>query len=74
MKYSAAVISSFAALALAKPEFLNSSFDVEEGVAFTLTYSGCDDGCTILLQNGPLEDRKDFVNLTGALPRGRVGD
>ncbi|KAL7798580.1 hypothetical protein V8C37DRAFT_368365 [Trichoderma ceciliae] len=70
MKYSVAAISAFAAVALAKPQFLNSAFQVEEGKPFTLQYSGCDAGCTITLQTGASDNLKDVkvlaTSATGA--------
>lgn len=59
MKYSVAAISAFAAVALAKPEFLNSAFQVQEGKPFTLEYSGCSSGCEIVLQTGASTNLKD---------------
>jgi hypothetical protein len=59
MKYSVAAVSAFVAVALAKPEFLNSSFQVQEGKPFTLEYSGCAAGCEIVLQTGASTNLKD---------------
>ncbi|KAL6867791.1 hypothetical protein J3F83DRAFT_738038 [Trichoderma novae-zelandiae] len=59
MKYSVAAVSAFVAVALAKPEFLNSVFEVQEGKPFTLEYSGCSSGCTITLQTGASSNLKD---------------
>jgi hypothetical protein len=64
MKYSVAAVSALVAVALAKPEFLNSKFEVQEGQPFTLEYSGCSDGCTITLQTGKSTDLKDVKVLT----------
>ena len=64
MKYSVAAVSAFVAAALAKPEFLNSKFDVEAGKPFTLQYDGCSSGCTITLQTGASSDLKDVKVLT----------
>lgn len=63
MKYSAALLS-MAALAAAKPALTNTAFALKEGKPFTLTFSGCDDGCTIELQNGSATDLKDYKTLT----------
>jgi hypothetical protein len=52
MKYSIVAASALATMALAKPAFTNLEFDIVEGEPFTLSYSGCDSGCTILLQQG----------------------
>ncbi|KAL7913121.1 hypothetical protein GGI35DRAFT_476929 [Trichoderma velutinum] len=59
MKYSVAAVSAFVAVALAKPEFLNSAFQVQEGKPFTLEYSGCSSGCEIVLQTGASTNLKD---------------
>lgn len=64
MKYSLTALS-MAALAVAKPAFLNTAFDVQEGQPFTLEFSGCESGCTITLQHGPNENLLDFKPLTG---------
>ncbi|PTB62966.1 hypothetical protein BBK36DRAFT_1172252 [Trichoderma citrinoviride] len=66
MKYSVAAVSAFVAAALAKPEFLNSKFDVEAGKPFTLQYEGCSSGCTITLQTGASSDLKDVKVLTSS--------
>jgi hypothetical protein len=52
MKYSIVAASALVTMALAKPAFTNLAFDIVEGEPFTLSYSGCDSGCTILLQQG----------------------
>ncbi|KAH6610509.1 hypothetical protein Trco_000529 [Trichoderma cornu-damae] len=59
MKYSIAAVTAFVAVAFAKPQFLNSAFQVEEGKPFTLKYSGCDSGCIITLQTGASSNLKD---------------
>ncbi|KEY65616.1 hypothetical protein S7711_09618 [Stachybotrys chartarum IBT 7711] len=67
MKYTVAALSAVVAIATAQsttPAFLNSAFDVEEGEPFTLTFSGCDSGCTITLQNGEPENLQDVEVLT----------
>lgn len=69
MKYSVAALTAVAAVAFAKPEFLNSNFVVQEGKPFTLEYSGCDSGCTIVLQTGANSDLKDFKTLTSTFSR-----
>ncbi|KAL7816794.1 hypothetical protein V8C44DRAFT_321596 [Trichoderma aethiopicum] len=66
MKYSVAAVSALVAVALAKPEFLNSKFEVQEGKPFTLEYSGCSDGCTITLQTGASSNLKDVKVLTSS--------
>jgi hypothetical protein len=48
----------------AKPAFLNTDFDVEQGAPFTLKYSGCESGCTITLLNGDSKDLSDYKVLT----------
>ncbi|KAG5977685.1 hypothetical protein E4U55_006617 [Claviceps digitariae] len=65
MKY-AVVFSALVALAAAaaKPSFLNSDFDVKEGASFTLKFNNCQDGCTIILQNGPPTNTQDVKTLT----------
>jgi hypothetical protein len=64
MKYTLATIAALASVALAKPAFLNTEFDLTEGKPYTIRYSGCDDGCTIVLQNGPSDDLSDYKTLT----------
>ncbi|CAM1506919.1 Fc.00g065600.m01.CDS01 [Cosmosporella sp. VM-42] len=66
MKYSIAAIAAFAALVVAKPAFTNSAFDVEEGKPFEITFSGCEGGCTIVLQNGDSDNTKDVETLTSS--------
>ncbi|KAL6809379.1 hypothetical protein GGI42DRAFT_350836 [Trichoderma sp. SZMC 28013] len=66
MKYSVAAVSAFVAVALAKPEFLNSAFQVQEGKPFTLEYSGCSSGCEIVLQTGASSDLKDVKVLASS--------
>ncbi|VUC34440.1 unnamed protein product [Clonostachys rosea] len=63
MKYSAAVLA-FAAAVAAKPAFLNTSFNVVTGQPFTLQYSGCEAGCTILLKSGPSGNLDTIQTLT----------
>jgi hypothetical protein len=66
MKYTLATVAAFASVALAKPAFLNTDFQLTEGKPYTIRYSGCDDGCTIVLQNGPSDDLKDYKTLTSS--------
>jgi hypothetical protein len=66
MKYTIATIAAFASVALAKPAFLNTDFSLTEGKPYTIRYSGCDDGCTIVLQNGPSDDLSDYKTLTAS--------
>jgi len=64
MKYTFATIAAFASMALAQPAFLNTQFDLSEGKPYTIRFSGCDSGCTIVLQNGESTDLKDYKTLT----------
>ncbi|KAF9776940.1 hypothetical protein IL306_004811 [Fusarium sp. DS 682] len=66
MKYTLATIAAFASVALAKPAFLNTDFQLTEGKPYTIRYTGCDSGCTIVLQNGPSDDLKDYKTLTSS--------
>ncbi|KAL6698573.1 hypothetical protein J3F84DRAFT_363290 [Trichoderma pleuroticola] len=66
MKYSVAAVSAVVAVALAKPQFLNSAFEVQEGKPFTLEYSGCSSGCEILLQTGASTNLKDVKVLAAS--------
>ncbi|KAJ4271879.1 hypothetical protein NW762_000588 [Fusarium torreyae] len=66
MKYTIATIAAFASVALAKPAFLNTDFDLTEGKPYTVKFSGCDSGCTIVLQNGESDDLKDYKTLTSS--------
>jgi len=68
MKYSLAFISALAAAAAAKPAFLNTAYQVVEGENFTLKYSGCDSGCTIVIQDGPSTNLKTVKTVTSMLP------
>ncbi|CAG9971437.1 unnamed protein product [Clonostachys byssicola] len=63
MKYSAAVLA-FAAAVAAQPAFLNTQFNVVTGQPFTLNYSGCEAGCTILLKSGPSGNLNTVQTLT----------
>jgi len=69
MKYSAALLS-LAAVAVAKPAFTNLSFNVVEGEPFTLEFTGCEGGCTIILKNGERGDLKDVQELTSSAEGG----
>lgn len=64
MKYSVATVATLAAGVLATPQITNSKFDLEEGEPFEITFSGCEAGCTIVLQNGPSTDLDDVATLT----------
>lgn len=65
MKYSFASISALVALAVAvRPNFLNTKFEVVENKEFTLKFDNCANGCTIVLQNGPKDQKKDVKTLT----------
>ncbi|RGP67265.1 hypothetical protein FLONG3_8556 [Fusarium longipes] len=64
MKYTFATVAAFATMALAKPAFLNTEFDLTEGKPYTIRFSGCESGCTIVLQNGESTDLKDYKTLT----------
>lgn len=63
MKTSAAIIAAAATLAMAKPRFLNTDFDVVPGEPFTLKFSGCSSGCDIILLNGDSGDLQDVQTL-----------
>ncbi|CAH0049597.1 unnamed protein product [Clonostachys solani] len=63
MKYSAAVLA-FAAAVAAQPAFLNTQFNVVTGQPFTLQYTGCEAGCTILLKSGPSGNLNTVQTLT----------
>jgi hypothetical protein len=71
MKFIAVTAAVFASLALAQgqevpqgtPQFLNTEFRVTEGVPFTLEFSECASGCTIILQEGPETDLQDVETL-----------
>lgn len=67
MKYIVATLAALASVALAKPALTNTAFDVVEDKPFAITYSGCEAGCTIILQNGESDDLNDFETLTGTL-------
>jgi hypothetical protein len=66
MKVSSAVtVSALAAVAVAKPSFTNSNFDVKQGQSFDLTFTGCTSGgCTLYLENGPANNLQPVQTLT----------
>ncbi|KAF7543500.1 hypothetical protein G7Z17_g10687 [Cylindrodendrum hubeiense] len=64
MKYSVATIAALATAAMAKPVLLNTDYAAVIGTPFTIKFSGCDSGCTIILQNGNSKDLKDYETLT----------
>jgi hypothetical protein len=64
MKFTIATVAALAVAVAAKPAFLNTEFDVEQGAPFTLKYSGCESGCTITLLNGDSKDLNDYKVLT----------
>ncbi|KAF4969761.1 hypothetical protein FZEAL_10173 [Fusarium zealandicum] len=66
MKYTIATIAAFASVALAQPAFLNTDFSLTEGEPYTIRFSGCDSGCTIILQNGDSDDLDDYRTLTSS--------
>lgn len=63
MKTSVAILAAAAGLAMAKPKFLNTDFDIVPGQDFTLKFSGCESGCTIELLNGPSGNLKPVREL-----------
>jgi hypothetical protein len=66
MKTTFATVAAFASMALAQPAFLNTQFDLTEGQPYTIRFTGCDSGCTIVLQNGESTDLKDYKTLTSS--------
>ncbi|KAJ3512770.1 hypothetical protein NM208_g15278 [Fusarium decemcellulare] len=70
MKYTFATVAAFAAVALAEPAFLNTNWDLVQGQPFTIKFSGCESGCTIVLQNGESDDLKDYKTLTASAEGG----
>ncbi|KAM5355856.1 hypothetical protein ACJ41O_002502 [Fusarium nematophilum] len=66
MKYTLATLAALAGVVMAEPKFLNTDFSVVEGKPFTIKYSGCEAGCTIVLQNGESDDLKDYKTLTAS--------
>ncbi|KAG6003289.1 hypothetical protein E4U21_002217 [Claviceps maximensis] len=64
MKYLFVISFLAAVVAATNPSFLNSDFDVKEGVSFTLKFNNCQGGCTIILQNGPPTNTQDVKTLT----------
>ncbi len=51
-------------IVLKKNKVVNVYYIINEGKPYTIRYSGCDDGCTIILQNGPSDDLSDYKTLT----------
>lgn len=71
MQYSIATLAALATAVLAvQPHFTNTAFDVVEGSPFTISFDGCADGCTIVLQNGDSKDLKDYKTLTASAEGG----
>ncbi|KAL2154295.1 hypothetical protein VTH82DRAFT_2971 [Thermothelomyces myriococcoides] len=64
MKTTVSAVLAFAAAVLAKPVITNSSFNVEKGKPFTVTYTGCENGCTITLKKGDPENLETVEVLT----------
>lgn len=56
MKTSVAVMAAAATLAMAKPSFLNTNFDITAGQEFVLKFAGCEEGCDIQLLKGDPKD------------------
>lgn len=69
MKYAAPIVA-FAAVVAAQPAFTNTAFNIQEGRPFTLTFNGCQGGCSIILQNGPEDDLQDVRQLTSSASGG----
>lgn len=63
MKQSVAFVAAAAAAVMAEPAFTNSDYDVVPEEPFTLTFTGCEDGCDIILQNGPSDNLNDVQTL-----------
>lgn len=63
MKSSIAILGAAATLAVAKPAFLNTDFDITPGEPFTLKFSGCSEGCDIILLNGDSGDLQEVQTL-----------
>ncbi|PNY20649.1 Uncharacterized protein TCAP_07333, partial [Tolypocladium capitatum] len=71
MKYAFVAFSALVASAMAdQPAFLNSQFQVTEGTSFTLKFSGCASGCTIVVQTGSSNNLKDVETLTSSATGG----
>lgn len=66
MKYSIAILSAATLATAVRPVLLNSVYNVVEGEPFTLTFQGCEDGCTITVEHGEDEESMKPVEvLTG---------
>lgn len=63
MKFSFGAILALAAAVLAKPQFTNSHYEVQEDVPFTLTWSNADGPVTISLMAGPSGNLKKVTDL-----------
>ncbi|KND95043.1 hypothetical protein TOPH_00112 [Tolypocladium ophioglossoides CBS 100239] len=71
MKYAFVALSALVAFVMAdQPKFLNSQFQVTQGESFTLKFSGCETGCTIVLQTGTSNNLKDVKTLTSSATGG----
>ena len=69
MKHAAVILSAAALVSAVKPTFLNSDYSVVEGEPFTLTFEGCEDGCTITLEQGPEDQQEAVQELTSRFPQ-----
>lgn len=63
MKFFATALV-FAAAVLAKPELLNTSFDIEEGQPFTFKWGKAQGAVTITLVTGPSKNLKPVTTIT----------
>ncbi|KAK0387638.1 hypothetical protein NLU13_3883 [Sarocladium strictum] len=66
MKTSVAIIVAAAGVAMAKPAFLNTNFDVVPNEPFTLKFSGCEKPCEIILLNGDPKNLQEVQTIVPA--------
>lgn len=69
MKYTIPVLSLATAI-VARPAFTNNDYNVVSGEPFTLEFTGCGTGCTIILRNGAEGDLQDVRELTSSATGG----
>lgn len=62
LRFSLLIVWLFFAAVEAMPEILNDNFDVIQGAPFTLSISGCNASCSVILQSA--EDPVDAQTLT----------
>ena len=66
MKFTATTIAAsllVSGVVAEKPYITNSEINPKEDTPYELTFTGCEEGCTITLQEGPKGNLKSFKTL-----------